>query len=561
MKIKYRLLSLSLALVLCLGLSPVAYAIRTDCRYRVVAGGVSHSLAVKEDGSVWAWGSNSDKQAAPNYSNQSFTRPTKVGGVASAVAVAAGSNFSAALLADGSVTVWGGESGFSKVPGLTGVSSISAGQSSLLALKHDGTVWQWLFGSSAPEQVPGLGDISAVSAGGGHYLALSRSGQVWAWGSNHSGQLGVGSSESRIDTPRKVAGLSDIISIAAGYSHSLAVDHNGRVYAWGANGSGQLGNGTTVNSSTPQAVMTVERAVQVSAGNETSMALTADSRVYTWGYGEYGQLGSAGSNTANFRARPETIDGGALGTPILIASGMNHHLLVNNWGTVFTWGRNRDGQLGTGENVNGTTPKNTGLSLTGGDKYALDWYDTDVPAEMSAWAVSDLTALHDTGLTPPSAWERYKQNITRAEFAHLVVTVYEQWDKKQANASTEARFQDIGGHPLEQSILKAFQLGLLQGRSETVFAPNSNMTRQEAAKLLCTLVEKMEGERIPPEVGRLSYYSDAAQIAEWAVPYVSFAHDQEIMQGSGGRFDPTGYTTREQALAIVARLVEHYGWE
>lgn len=130
----------------------------------------------------------------------------------------------------------------------------------------------------------------------------------------------------------------------------------------------------------------------------------------------------------------------------------------------------------------------------------------------------------------------------------------------RANISTQARFKDIRNHPLEQSILKAFQLELLNGRSETEFAPNSFMSRQEAAILLCKLVVKLRGTRIPPTVGSMSYYSDAKQIASWAAPYVAYAHDQNIMQGSGGKFNPGGYTTREQALAIIARLADSYGW-
>lgn len=560
MKNKYRVLSLALAFVLCLSLLPTAFAAGTNRSYTVIAGGVSHSLAVKSDGSVWGWGSNSAKQAVPGSNSQSIASPTQVGGVTSAVSVAAGSDFSTALLSDGTISVWGGGNGVSKVPGLNGVASISAGQSTLLALKRDGTVWQWPFGASAPTQVPGLQNISAVSAGGGHYLALNRSGQVWAWGSNTYGQLGVGSAESRIDTPQMVSGLSDVISIAAGYSHSLAADYSGQVYAWGSNGNGQLGNGRTQNNSTPRAVLNIKKAVQVSAGNETSMALTSDNQVYTWGYGEYGQLGD--DSTSNNRAKPDIVNSSSFGTPVLIASGMNHNMLLNNRGLVYTWGRNRDSQLGTGQNANSATPRITNLNLSASNSYnyTIGQYSTNTFSGMSSWAVSDLTSLYNKGIAPPSLWDRYNQNITRAEFAHLIVAVYEQVKKTTANPSTQAQFKDIKGHWLEQSILKAYQLGLLKGRSETVFAPDNNMTRQEAATLLCTLVTKLEGTSIPTQTSSLAYYSDVNKISAWAIPYVAYAHDQNIMQGSNRKFNPTGYTTREQALTIIARLVDRYEW-
>lgn len=558
MKTKYRVLSLVLSFVLCLGLLPAAYAAGMDIQYSVIAGGVSHSLAVKADGSVWAWGSNSAKQVDPASKNQNVTKPSKVSGLESAVSVAGGSDFSAALIYDGSVTVWGGGSGFSTVPGLTSISSIAAGQSSLLALKNDGTVWQWSFGAAAPEQIKELEHISAVATGGGHYLALSRSGQVWAWGNNNKGQAGVDPSESWVNEPRRVEGLSDIVSIAAGYSHSLAADFNGQIYAWGSNSSGQLGNNKTVDSSTPQNVLTVKNAVQVSGGNETSMALTADGKIYTWGYGEYGQLGAA--NATNSRPKPDVISGSNFGTPIQIASGMNHNLMLNNRGAVYTWGRNRDSQLGTGKDTNGNTPQSISLSLAGSGSYTINNYSTNVQDGQSTWAQDDLSTLYDAHLAPPSLWERYNQNITRAEFAHLVVAVYEQVKGTSASTNSRNNFEDIKDHPLERSILKSCQLQLFSGRSETQFAPDEQMTRQETATLLCKLVSKLEGVNIPTTVKNLSYYDDAAKVGTWAIPYVAFAHDKNIMLGTDGKFNPTGFTTREQSLAIIARLVERYGW-
>lgn len=558
MKAKYRALSLALALVLCLGLLPAASAAQTDCRCSVIAGGLSHSLAVQENGSVWGWGGNSDKQAVPSSNAQSITVPTKIAGLAPAVSVAAGSNFSAALLRDGTVAVWGGGSGLSSVPGLAGVSSISAGQSTLLALKQDGTVWQWFFGDPAPEQIKGLANIAAVSAGGGHYLALTRSGKVWAWGSNSYGQLGTGSSGGRIDTPKLVSGLSDIISIAAGFSHSLAVDFNGQVYAWGSNSSGQLGTGNTNNSARPKSVQTVKKAVQVSAGNDSSMVLTSDNRVYTWGYGEYGQLGTF--STANACTQPSTVSMASIGAPLMIASGMTHNLLLNSRGVIYTWGRNRDAQLGNGENTNGTTPRSISLSLSTTGSCTVNTYNTNLQTGMSGWAAGELTTLYGTGLVPPSMWERYGENITRAEFAHMVAAVYEQVRGRPDSPAARAGFKDIKGHPLEQSILRAYEYKLLKGRSDTVFDPDVNITRQEAATLLCTLVNRLSGVQISTKPGSLSCYSDADQIAAWASPYVAFAYEQGIMGGSDGKFNPAGFTTREQALAIIARLEKAYGW-
>ena len=558
MNVKRRVLSFTLAAALCLCLLPTAQATETYHRYSVISAGASHSLAVREDGSIWAWGSNDSKQAVPASNAQGFTKPTKVTGASSAISVAAGSDFSAALLDNGTVNVWGGGNGVSTVPGLTGVSSISAGNN-LLALKQDGTVWlcQWPFGASDVSQVGGLANIVAISAGSSHYLALHRSGQVWAWGSNSSGQLGTGSAENRVDTPTLISGLSDIISIAAGYNHSLAVDFSGQVYAWGDNSSGQLGNGTTTSSHKPKAVLEVRKAVQVSAGNKTSMALTSDNRVYTWGDGEFGQLGTF--SNSNSASRPSTIAHNA-GTVLAITSGMYHNMLLNDRGLIYVWGRNRDGQLGTDQNANATTARSISLNLSDRGGYTLERYNTGVAVGASGWAVNDLTSLYNRGIAPLNMWDQYGQDITRAEFAHLVVTVYEQVRNTPITVTTQAKFADIRSHPLRQSILKAYDCSLVRGLSDTQFDPNGKVTRQQAAVFLCTLVNRLQGVSIPSKAETPTYYSDAALIAPWAIPYVTFAHDQNIMLGSDGKFNPELTTTREQALAMVARLADRYGW-
>ena len=104
-----------------------------------------------------------------------------------------------------------------------------------------------------------LSNIKAIAAGGGHSLALDNNGTVWAWGYNGYGQLGNGSSGASHPVPVQVKNLNNIKAIAAGYNHLLALDNNGTVWAWGYNEYGQLGNGT--NSLAPQPVP-----VQVTAG-------------------------------------------------------------------------------------------------------------------------------------------------------------------------------------------------------------------------------------------------------------------------------------------------------
>lgn len=548
-----RIAALTLTLSLLATLALPASAVDINTHSGTVAGGMSHTLALKEDGTVLAWGSNRQLQLGQDKSVEEAKTPVEVKGL-SAVAVAAGSDFSAALKYDGTVYVWG--EGMYAAPqdiGLTGVVDIAAGMSVLLALKSDGTVWQYSFGGQ-PVQVAGLSRVAAVSAGNGHYLALTSDGQVYAWGNNNYGQLGDGTTTGRT-VPVRVPGLVDIVDVAAGLSHSLAAGYNGAVYAWGTNSHGELGIGGAEleSSSTPLVVKGITGAVQVAAGNESSMALTGKGEVYTWGYGEYGQLGNGSNKTSS--ATPVSV--GITQKVDYIAAGVYHNMAMTDTGSLYAWGRNQNYQLGNNKNDNFNTPQRVSGTMSAGAGYTVDRLDT-----VSAWAKADAEKLSKTQLVPPMLWGNYTANITRAEFAHLLVSVYEQVKHTTASsASTKlTQYTDIDGHALAEDMKKAYLLGILNGTSDTTLAPDSLITREQAAKMLCSFVAKMEGTTIPTQLQNLGFYSDAASISQWAVPYVYYAYENDIMKGTDSGFAPLSSLTREQSLVTMSRLVERYQW-
>ena len=169
------------------------------------------------------------------------------------------------------------------------------GASHTLLLRGDGTVWAWgangsgqlgdgsTSSSQVPQQVAGLRGVKAVVASGDHSLALrGADGSVWAWGANGVGQLGDGTTVAR-RLPVQVMGLEGVVALASGSGHVLALTSGRTVLAWGLNSEGQLGDGSTLPSSTPRLVPGLDDVVAVAAGEHLSLALRADGTVWAWG--------------------------------------------------------------------------------------------------------------------------------------------------------------------------------------------------------------------------------------------------------------------------------------
>ena len=136
------------------------------------------------------------------------------------------------------------------------IKAIAAGKHHSLALTNDGTVWMWggdkdVGQSTTPRRLPGLSHIVAISAGGWYSLALKDDGTVWAWGAIANAQEGDNTMNEVIRKPVQIKGLTDVVGIAAGMWHSLALKKDGTVWAWGRNYCGALGDGTEVSRRAP----------------------------------------------------------------------------------------------------------------------------------------------------------------------------------------------------------------------------------------------------------------------------------------------------------------------
>jgi alpha-tubulin suppressor-like RCC1 family protein len=269
-----------------------------------VAAGVDHSLALKSDGTVWAWGNNNHGQLGNNTSVGSLV-PVQVPGLDHVTKISAGYGFSLALRSDGTVWAWGwndkaqlgafSKSPFSlvpvQVPGLAHATGISAGVEHAVATATDGTsaltsVWAWgdnEFGqlgdgtltSHGAERVTGLPlYIAGTSAGDAFTTVLGTDGTVWAWGYDNYGQLGNAPSSAMVTRPMNTVGAgSGITQISAGALHVLALKSNGTVLAWGNNQFNQLGIGSQASVTGPVQVTGLTSATQVAAGLDVSFAI------------------------------------------------------------------------------------------------------------------------------------------------------------------------------------------------------------------------------------------------------------------------------------------------
>ncbi|MFT4264926.1 MAG: hypothetical protein QM572_16195 [Nocardioides sp.] len=375
---------------------PVVTWVTTYRAFTALASGPTalHTLASVGGVAAYAWGAGGNSTLG-NGSTANRNVPTAVStaGVLNGVvvtALAAGEGHSLALSGTGTVYAWGrGDSGrlgdgadvdrstpvavdTSGVLSGRQVTAIAAGGSHSLAVDSAGQVYAW--GRAVSGRL-GIGPTdpgyyarspmsvaltaTRIAAGSGHSLALDPGGAVWAWGSGSSGALGNGSTADAdapvaVDTSGALAGRT-IVAVAAGTSHSLALDSTGRVYAWGAAADGQLGSGSTTGTSVPVAVdasgvLAGKTIVAVAAGGGHSLALDSEGRVYAWGNGANGQLGD-GTDGSGPRPLAVAVDtSGVLAgrSVVAIAAGNIHSLAIDSDGHAFAWGNDGYGQLGNG---------------------------------------------------------------------------------------------------------------------------------------------------------------------------------------------------------------------
>lgn len=292
---------------------------------------------------------------------------------------------------------------------------VAAGCKSTVYLRGDGTVWQsgTINGKSSPEPVEGdvLKDVISIAAGGCHILALDAQGRLYAWGTGTNGQLGNGGTTS-VSTPVKV--MDNVSTMAAGALHSLAVQTDGSVWAWGANTNGRLGDGTTTQRTSPVEITTLSTNAAgtqggiraLSAGVSNSFAIGRDGTVWAWGANTSGALGDGTTTQRTSPVKISTLGPNtAAGTVRQVVAGNTGGAALMSDGTVRAWGINTSGQLGNGT-ASGTAtvptlvPGLTGqVALAGGN---ATYASADAAGQVKIWGATNAHQLANGAATPPA---------------------------------------------------------------------------------------------------------------------------------------------------------------
>jgi alpha-tubulin suppressor-like RCC1 family protein len=242
--------------------------------------------------------------------------------------------------------------------------------------------------------------FAQVSAGGGHTCAVTALGTAYCWGANHSGQLGDGSTVERV-TPVPVAGSLGFASVAAGFSHTCGVTSGGAAYCWGENEDGQLGDGTTDDRSSPVPVAGGVSFAAVSTGFAHTCGVTAAGAAYCWG----ANGGWLGDGTTTRRLTPTPVSGGL--SFAAVSAGLLHSCGVTFARAAYCWGRSDGGALGDNSIEDRLTPHpvNGGLSLVAVSTGAYATCGTGAGGAAYCWGYNAFGQLGEgsTNLRPQPA--------------------------------------------------------------------------------------------------------------------------------------------------------------
>ena len=353
--------------------------------FHKISTGSTHTVAIKTNGTLWAWGNNTNDQLGDSVTTTYSRTPVQIGTANDWVSISAGTSHTVAIKTNGTLWAWGnnynGELGDGtnenkRNPVQVGTAndwaSVSAGSSHTVAIKTDGTLWAWgnnLYGGlgdgtttnrSAPVQIGTKNDWKLVSAALWYTVAIKTDGTLWTWGVNNFGQLGNGTIGSgfldyskNTNTPIQVGieNTWELITACFGSQHTIAFKKDGTVWVWGRGHWGMLGDGTEESKSSPVKIGDANIWSFTTGGSARSFAIKIDGTLWAWGSNDYGGLGDG---TTTNRLSPVRI--GTESNWEFISVGGEHTVAFKKDGTLWAWGRNNYGQFGDGTTTDSYSP-------------------------------------------------------------------------------------------------------------------------------------------------------------------------------------------------------------
>jgi alpha-tubulin suppressor-like RCC1 family protein len=309
-----------------------------------------HSLGLRANGTLWSWGDNFQGRLGDNTTVARSSPVSVVGGFTDWVQASGGGAHNLAVRANGTLWAWGSNGQFRLGD------STSTNRSSPVSV------------------VGGFIDWVQASAGNSHSLGLRANGTIWAWGAGADGRLGDNTDVTKSSPVSVVGGFTDWIQASAGVGHSLGLRANGTIWAWGLNSQGRLGDNTITNKSSPVLVVGgFTDWVQVSNGGAHSLGVRANGTLWSWGYNVNGQLGQ---NTSVNTSSPASVVGGFTDWVQASSSSGFHSLGLRANGTLWSWGNNVNGRLGDNTTVSRSSP----VSVVGG---FTDWVQASAGSSRS----------------------------------------------------------------------------------------------------------------------------------------------------------------------------------
>jgi alpha-tubulin suppressor-like RCC1 family protein len=360
-----------------------------DDQLQKIAIGANHVLAIQKDGSLWSWGQN-DMGQLGDATKTAHTTPAMVSPGPTWISVAAGNKASYALRSDGSLWVWGDRSWGQLGDGTTSTTpvlvakriggydwaAIKAGDTHAVALKKDGTIWTWGYGAygqlgncdTAGSSVP-VQECShdnrwvSIGAGDYHSTALKEDGSLYAWGWNDYGQLGNGGTWATISPSPEALSSKEWTRVDGGFNFTAALRKDGGLWTAGRNDFGQLGAPlSTLQSNSFGQFVSGKHWISVTAGHDHVMALNSDGTLWSWGSNAFGQLGT-GAATTTFGPTPAQESTKSKSWQTIVAR-QQLSMALKEDGSLYVWGDNGAGQFGTGTTTSSKTPTKSRWTYT-----------------------------------------------------------------------------------------------------------------------------------------------------------------------------------------------------